>query len=101
MAQIGLLFPIARRVCQTIVVARATLMANRTPTRCSCVKSYRRISASTCRAPQVSSWSLIRLGGVALQLVDDSCFGGVQGDPVLSRVLQRDEERLEPLHRDR
>src|SRR5262249_29594756 len=98
MAQIGLRSPIACRTFQTIVVASATLMAKRSPTRCSDDSPNRFRSAST-RALRDGASSLVRRGSIAMQPVHDAGLRGVQRNPVLRGVLKRYEERLELLHR--
>src|SRR5499427_2150147 len=98
MAQIGLRSPIACRTFQTIVVASSTLMAKRSPTRCS-DDSPNRFRSASARALRDGASSLVRRGSIAMQPVHDAGLRGVQRNPVLRGVLKRHEERLELLHR--
>src|SRR6478736_5822268 len=97
-AQMGLPAFSAFITTQTIVVAMNTLIANRTPMRSSYLRPHRVRSASAPRDGD-QGVSLIRLGRVAEQPVDGARLGGRQRNPVLGRILQRDEERLGLQHR--
>src|SRR5688572_26471882 len=98
MAQIGLSFVNSFITVQTIVVAMKTLTANRAPMRSSYLSPHRVMSASV-RADNAARMSLVRFRRVAEQPVNGTCLGGRQRNPVLGRILQRDEEILHLLHR--
>src|SRR6478736_1488808 len=97
-AQMGLPASSAFITVQTIVDAMNTFTAKRKPMRFSYLRPHRPMSAS---APRDSDHrpSLIRLGRVAEQPIDGARLGGRQRNPVLGRILQRDEERLGLQHR--